>query len=154
MAMVRKNLMVDEERVRELAQRQGVSASEAVRRAVDSALAHDALQHLLPMYEVEDQAAVSVYLRAYPFVEGLLHELRPEIERVFGTSASAKLDVVTEPKASGPGSETLFVTVIPNLPPLEAQARLSQLDEEWLLDAASRIQGRLNVTTGYAADAV
>ena len=38
-ALVRKNLVVDGEKVRELARRRGTSESEAVRQAVDHALA-------------------------------------------------------------------------------------------------------------------
>lgn len=37
--LTRKNLMVDDEKVRELARRRGTSESEAVRQAVDHALA-------------------------------------------------------------------------------------------------------------------
>ena len=37
--LVRKNLMVDPEKVHELARRRGISESEAVRQAVDHALA-------------------------------------------------------------------------------------------------------------------
>ncbi len=150
----RKNLMVDEAKVRELAQRQRVSESEAVRRAVDAALLNDDLQRLLPLYRIDDSGAVAAYLRRYPFVLPLLEEARPALDAVFAAGTPARLEVFTDPEATAPGSEQLFVVVMPDLPPDDAYTRLDRFVETWFLDAAPRIQGRFNVTVGWDDDAV
>jgi hypothetical protein len=146
--------MVDEAKVRELARRQGVSESEAVRRAVDGALLHDDVQRLVSLYQIDDRAAVSAYLRRFPFVIGLLEEARPHLDDVFGAGTPARLEVLIDPEDIAPGGEQLFVVVFPDLPPDDAFARLDRFVEGWFLDIAPRVRGRFNVTIDWDDDAV
>jgi hypothetical protein len=151
---VRKNLMVDKAKIRELAQRQGVSESEAVRRAVEAALVRDDLQRLVPFYEIDDEAAIASYVRRFPFVIPLLEEARPAIDAAFGAGTPAGLEVFIDPETTAPGGEQLFVVIRPDLPPDDAYVRLDRLVDTWFLDAAPRIGGRLNLTVGWADDAL
>ncbi len=152
--LTRKNLIVDAAKVRDLAQRQGVSESQAVRRAVEQALLQDDLQRLLPLYEINDPAAVSDYVRRFPFVIALLEEARPQLDRHFDAGTPVRLEVVADPEAAPPDNQQLFVVVLPDLAPDDAYARLARFDEEWFLDAAPRIRGRFNVDVGWTDDAV
>ena len=140
---------MDSAQLRALAQCQGVSESQAVRRAVDGALLHYDLPHLLLLYKIGAAAAVAGYLHRFPFVIALLEEARSALNATFGPGTPARLEVFTDPEATAPGSEQLFVVVMPDLPPDDAYARLDRFMETWFLDDAPRIQGRLNVAVGW-----
>ena len=114
----------------------------------------DDLQFLLPLYEIDNDAPVAAYLRRFPFVLPLLEEARPALDAIFAAGTPARLEVFTDPEATAPGSEQLFVVVMPDLPPDDAYARLERFVETWFLDAAPRIQDRFNVTVGWDDEAL
>jgi hypothetical protein len=152
MALTRKNLMVDDGKVRELARRLGTSESEAVRRAVDGALGQDDLSRLQFLYRIDDTGGVGGYIRRHPEIVPLLEEARGQMTAIFGSTSQARLELLLDPEE---GSESLFaIVVVPGLPPAEAWARLDRFDEDWLLDATPRIRGLFNVHVGFDADAV
>ncbi len=147
--LARKNLVVDPAKVRELADRYGTSESEAVRRAVEAALAEDVVRRLSPLYRISDEAAVRAYLQHYPFLVPLLEEARQAIATSFGDDARVDLNVIVDPED---GSEALFALVHSPLPYAEAGAALERLDQTWFIEAPTC--GRFHVDLEFDDDAV
>ena len=102
---------------------------------------------LAARYESSDWQNVDNFLLKTPFLEGLLLEAQPKIERHFGKSVRISLNLVDEPEA--PGQTELFGFVHTALEPERALRLLDNFDREWWLHAVQRAKGKLNFSLTY-----
>ncbi len=94
--LTRKNLVVDAERIRMLAERRGTSESEAVRQAVDSALTDD---------EAADEIMAAVRgLHALGGIRDVFHKLPPELKRKWRRETKSRTRRSSSPPSETPAS--------------------------------------------------
>ncbi len=91
--LTRKNLVVDAEKIRALAERRGTSESEAVRQAVEAALADEQV--------ADDIMAAMRQLHALGGIRDVFHKVPPELKRKWRREARPRTR-----RSSSPPSET------------------------------------------------
>lgn len=105
------------------------------------------LETLGQRYEFEDPLAVNRFLRENPWLIGLLLGARQKIRDYFDPDTRATLRVVVDPEARE--DERLFVYIQTGLPPKEALAHLSDLDDGWWLEALSGARHQMTIDVEY-----
>ena len=84
------------------------------------------IEHLSNKYRIDNYTEVLSYLRASPFLAGILLEAPGKVEGHFGQDTSLTLEVFTDPEDED--SQELFVLIHTYLTPEQALQRLASLD--------------------------
>jgi len=84
---------------------------------------------------------VIAFLQSYQFLLPLLIEAYYWIEDCFGPYPQVFLEVVTDPEAIDDRQLVVFIRT--DLDPVEALAKLDQLDKSWWLKASHGSRGKL-----------
>ena len=95
-------------------------------------------------YRASDWQRVERYLQDDPLSAGLLVEAKRHIKGVFGGAVEVFLDVTPDP--SGADHPFLYARILTTETRREASRKLRLFDEEWWLDAGSRVDARLEFT--------
>ncbi len=93
------------------------------------------LDRIQEVYGASDGYGLAAYFSRYPAAPLFLLSARAEIQRVFGGTATPRLDLVT---FSAYEPAHLYVVIPTPLSPAEAYAKVTELDESWWLDHIQR----------------
>jgi hypothetical protein len=104
-------------------------------------------QALERMYSFRNAEQIQAFLGKNPAVVPVLTDAYLKIGSYF-PSSQLFLELFRAPEVED--REYLFILIATNLTPDEALKKLSQLDEDWWLDAMYSVQGRVSLNVEFS----
>lgn len=108
----------------------------------------DGLGEVERRYVFEEPEELRTFLEQHPYLIPLLAEARTPIARLFGPTATVRLELLIDPDSSGPESDALYGIIHSSLDVDAALDALQAFGDQWWLEEIPRAHGYLGFDIG------